>query len=64
VVGAGISANPQIVSLMFEALYDAGVNIQMISTSEIKASVLIDEKDLDKAANSVHDKFADEEVQE
>ena len=62
VVGAGISTNLQIVSLMFEALYDAGVDIQMISTSEIKASVLIDEKDLDKAANYVHDKFADEDV--
>lgn len=63
VVGAGIATNPQIVSLMFEALYDAGVDIQTISTSEIKASILIDEKDLDKAANYVHDKFADEEVQ-
>ena len=64
VVGAGISTNPQIVSLMFEAIYDAGIDIQMISTSEIKASVLIDERNLDKAANYVHDKFADEEVQE
>jgi aspartate kinase len=62
VVGAGISTNLQIVSLMFEALYDAGIDIQMISTSEIKASVLIDEKNLDKAANYVHDKFADEDI--
>jgi len=64
IVGAGISTNLQIISLMFEALYDAGIDIQMISTSEIKASVLIEEKNLDKAVNYVHEKFADEEIQE
>ena len=59
VVGAGMATNPGVAAMMFEALYDAGVNIQMISTSEIKISVLIDEKDANKAYNSVHDKFVE-----
>lgn len=42
---------------MFEALYDAGINIRMISTSEIKISVLIDEEDADRAVRVVHDAF-------
>ncbi len=57
VVGAGMSSNPGVACKMFEALFDAGVNISMISTSEIKISVLIDLKDAEKAANHVHDKF-------
>ena len=57
IVGAGMATNPGIASLFFEALYDASVNIDMISTSEIKISVLIDEKDVENAMNSVHDKF-------
>ncbi|MDR1531190.1 MAG: aspartate kinase [Clostridiales bacterium] len=59
VVGAGMLNNPGVASIMFEALFDAGVNIHMISTSEIKISVLIDERSADKAINYVHDKFAD-----
>ena len=42
---------------MFEALYDAQINIQMISTSEIKTSVLIEEKYADKAVAAIHEKF-------
>lgn len=57
VVGAGMATNPGVASLMFEALFDAGVNISMISTSEIKISVLIDEDDVDAAMVAVHDKF-------
>ncbi|MCL2664618.1 MAG: aspartate kinase [Defluviitaleaceae bacterium] len=57
VVGAGMASNPGVAAKMFEALYDCGVNISMISTSEIKISVLIDAKDADRAANAVHDKF-------
>lgn len=57
VVGAGMATNAGVAALMFEALYDAGVNIKMISTSEIKISVLVSEKDADIAANAVHDKF-------
>lgn len=57
VVGAGMATNPGVASLMFEALFDAGINISMISTSEIKISVLIDEADVDAAMVAVHDKF-------
>jgi len=44
---------------MFEALYDAKININMISTSEIKVSVLVDEKDADRAVAAIHAKFFD-----
>jgi len=57
IVGAGMVNNPGVAATMFEALYDAGINIDMISTSEIKISVLIDEKDADKAVRVIHDKF-------
>jgi len=46
-----------IAAIMFEALSDAKINIQMISTSEIKVSVLIDEKDTDRAVQVIHNKF-------
>lgn len=42
---------------MFEALYNSRVNINMISTSEIRITVLVAEKDIDKAMNAVHDEF-------
>ncbi len=57
IVGAGMMANSGIASKMFEALYDVGINIKMISTSEIRVTVLIDETQVDKAMNAVHDKF-------
>ncbi|MBP3706518.1 MAG: aspartate kinase [Clostridia bacterium] len=57
VVGAGMESHPGVASKMFEALYDAGINIQMISTSEIKISVLIDAKYADKAVEVVHNAF-------
>ena len=57
IVGAGMESNPGIASKMFEALYDASINIQMISTSEIKISVLIDSKYADRAVSAVHDAF-------
>ena len=50
VVGAGMETHPGTAAKMFEALYEIDVNIQMIATSEIKISVLIDEKDADRAA--------------
>lgn len=58
VVGAGMSSNPGVAAKMFEALYDAGINIRQISTSEIRVSVLIDEKYTDSAAQAVHDAFS------
>lgn len=57
VVGAGMQSNPGVASRMFEALFEANVNIHMISTSEIKISVIIDEKDADKAVEAIHDAF-------
>ena len=57
IVGAGMESHPGVASKMFEALFDAGINIHMISTSEIKISVLIDAKYADKAVSAVHDAF-------
>ena len=47
---------------MFEALYNSNININMISTSEIRITVLIDEKDVDRAVQAIHEKFALGEV--
>ena len=57
IVGAGMINNPGVASDMFGALYNADININMISTSEIKVSVLVDIKDADRAVQVVHDKF-------
>ena len=57
IVGAGMATNAGVASNMFEALFDENINIRMISTSEIKISVLVDEKDANRAANAIHDKF-------
>lgn len=57
VVGGGMVANAGVASKMFEAMYDNRINIHMISTSEIKISVLIDKKDMNRAMNAIHDKF-------
>ena len=59
IVGAGMESHAGVATKMFEALYDAQVNIQMISTSEIKVSVLIDAADADKAVKAIHSKFFD-----
>jgi len=57
IVGAGMQSNPGVASKMFEALAEANVNIQMISTSEIKISVLVKLSDADQAGNAIHDAF-------
>ncbi|MDR0531092.1 MAG: aspartate kinase [Oscillospiraceae bacterium] len=57
VVGAGMESHPGTASTMFEALYAADINIQMIATSEIKISVLIDEAAADRAVAAVHRAF-------
>ena len=57
IVGAGIMTTPGVAAKMFEALYDANINIQMINTSEIRVSVLIDEEDAVPAVRAVHEKF-------
>ena len=57
VVGGGMVDNPGVAATMFEALYEAHINIRMISTSEIKVSVLINKEDTDKAIAAIDDKF-------
>lgn len=61
IVGAGMETHAGVASKMFEALYDNQINIQMISTSEIKVSVLINLDDADRAVSSIHAKFFDAE---
>jgi aspartate kinase len=60
IVGAGMINTPGIAARMFEALYSAGININMISTSEIKVSVLVDLADADRAVQVIHAKFYDD----
>ena len=57
IVGAGMMSNPGVAAKMFESLYNEGVNINMIATSEIRVTVLINEKDGVCAMNAVHDAF-------
>ncbi|MBR4719787.1 MAG: aspartate kinase [Lachnospiraceae bacterium] len=57
IVGAGMMSNPGVAAKMFECFYNSNININMISTSEIRVTVLIDEKETEKAMNSVHDAF-------
>jgi aspartate kinase len=57
IVGAGMATNPGVASKLFEATYDAGINVNMISTSDIKISILVKGADADRAANAIHDKF-------
>lgn len=57
IVGAGMMTDSGVASRMFEAIYNAGINIKMISTSEIRITVLVDEDDADRAARAVHDAF-------
>jgi aspartate kinase len=56
-IGAGMRSNPSVASRLFTALADAGVNIEMISTSEIRISVICDQVDLVSAVRSVHTAF-------
>ena len=60
IVGAGLRTNCGMAARMFEALYEAGINIQMINTSELRVSVLLDEGDVDRAVRAIHAKFFDE----
>jgi len=57
IVGAGMVNNAGVASTMFEALYNAHINISMIATSEIKISVLVDQKEAERAVVAIHDKF-------
>ncbi len=57
IVGAGMVSNPGVASMMFEAMYDAHINIHMICTSEIKVSILIDREYAEKAVRTLHEKY-------
>lgn len=57
VVGAGMISNPGVAATMFEAMFNENINIKMISTSEIRITVIIDEAEADRAVKAVHDKF-------
>lgn len=57
IVGAGMESHPGTASKMFEALYERDINIDMIATSEIKISVLIDLEDADRAVSAIHKAF-------
>ena len=62
IVGAGMMSNPGVAAKMFECLYNEHINIKMISTSEIRVTVLIDDKDGERAANAIHDIFGLDEM--
>ncbi|MBE5943711.1 MAG: aspartate kinase [Lachnospiraceae bacterium] len=57
IVGAGMQSNAGVAAKMFEALYDENINIRMISTSEIRVTVLINEDNMERAMSAIHDKF-------
>lgn len=57
IVGAGMQSHSGVASTMFEALFSQNINIKMISTSEIKISVIIDKQDADRAVAAIHDAF-------
>lgn len=59
VVGAGLESNPMIGALIFESLYKMNINIDMIATSEIKMSLILDKKDAEKAAKILHQRLID-----
>ena len=56
-VGVGMRTHAGIASSAFKALSEAGINIQMISTSEIKITIVVEEKETDKAVNALHKEF-------
>ncbi|QMS84376.1 aspartate kinase [Candidatus Xianfuyuplasma coldseepsis] len=57
IVGIGMAGGSKVASLFFKALYESGINIQMISTSEIKISCIVENKDVDVAINRIHEYF-------
>ncbi len=57
IVGLGMMNNPGVAAKMFETLYDENIEIKMVSTSEIKVSVLVEEEQSEKAVSSIHKQF-------
>ena len=60
VVSAGVSSNPGVAAKMFEALSNAGINTDMVTTSEIRITAVIKESEAETAMRAVHDRFASE----
>ena len=60
VVGAGVSSNPGVAAKMFEALANAGINTDMVTTSEIRITAVVDEQDAEMAMRAVHERFSSE----
>jgi aspartate kinase len=56
-VGAGMRTHPGVTARLFTAIAEAGVNIDMISTSEIRISVIVEEANVDAAVNAAHQAF-------
>jgi aspartate kinase len=56
-IGAGMKSDPGVAADMFEALADAGINIQIISTSSIRISCVIQADAVDAAVNAIHERF-------
>jgi aspartate kinase len=56
-VGAGMRSHPGVTATFFAAMSDSGVNIEMISTSEIRISIIVRESDLERAAKAAHTAF-------
>ena len=63
IVGAGMAGSAGVASEMFQALYEQGINIMFISTSEIKVSVVIKSQDAQRAVQAIHDRFFQPENQ-
>ena len=57
IIGLGIANKPGVAADMFDALYEENINMHLVTTSEIRISVLVDTKDANKAMNAVHSKF-------
>ena len=57
IIGAGMTSHPGVAAKMFEALSSGGINIKMISTSEIRITVVVDAADADRAVRRIHDAF-------
>ena len=57
IIGAGMTSHPGVAAKMIEALSSGGINIKMISTSEIRITVVVDENDADRAVRRIHDAF-------
>ena len=56
-MGIGISNNPGVAATLFEILYENNINMHLISTSEIKITVLVNQEEADLAVKAIHDKF-------